>query len=126
MQTVRCCVKGRLDLVYSHSTACLGCETAQFICFYRESSTTDTPHRVIHRHDYHAILLDEAKRLGATVVLGQHVTKVDVAGDRVVTNDGTEWVGDVIVGADGRDLLSDERLQEAELSVWQELTLPLR
>ena len=63
---------------------------------------TDAPYSVIHRHDYHAILLDEAKRLGATLVVGQHVTEVDVAGDRVVTKDGTEWVGDVIVGADGK------------------------
>lgn len=56
---------------------------------------------VIHRHDYHSILLDEAIRLGAEIVVGQHVTKVDVLRDRVTTADGTEWTGNVIVGADG-------------------------
>jgi flavin-dependent dehydrogenase len=56
---------------------------------------------VIHRHDYHSILLEEATRLGAEIVVGQHITKVDVSRDRVMTADGTEWAGDVIIGADG-------------------------
>jgi 2-polyprenyl-6-methoxyphenol hydroxylase-like FAD-dependent oxidoreductase len=82
-------------------SACLGCENAQHFALTTQISRLTFPTSVIHRHDYHSILLDEATRLGTEIVLGQHITKVDVSRDRVMTADGTEWAGDVIIGADG-------------------------
>lgn len=82
-------------------SACLGRENAQHFALTVKISRLTFSTSVIHRHDYHSILLEEATRLGTEIVLGQHVTKVDVSRDRVITADGTEWAGDVIVGADG-------------------------
>lgn len=57
--------------------------------------------RVIHREDYHAILLEAALAHGADLRLGQQVSKVDVELNQIYLSDGTIFTGDVIVGADG-------------------------
>ncbi|KAJ5812015.1 hypothetical protein N7474_008316 [Penicillium riverlandense] len=56
---------------------------------------------VIHRADYHAILLEEAKRLGVNILLSAKVTELDVENTKVHLEDGREFSADVIVGADG-------------------------
>jgi 2-polyprenyl-6-methoxyphenol hydroxylase-like FAD-dependent oxidoreductase len=57
---------------------------------------------VIHRQDCHDILLEEAKRLGATIVLDACVQDICLASNKAILADGTEKEADVIVGADGK------------------------
>jgi salicylate hydroxylase len=56
---------------------------------------------VVHRHDYHSILLEEARRLGATLRLNADVAKLDFEQTSVVLADGEVIKAEVIVGADG-------------------------
>jgi salicylate hydroxylase len=57
---------------------------------------------VIHRADYHGVLLDEATRLGAKVKLNAEVVDITAAESPCVTLHSGEVVSaDVIVGADG-------------------------
>jgi 2-polyprenyl-6-methoxyphenol hydroxylase-like FAD-dependent oxidoreductase len=63
--------------------------------------------RVIHRHDYHAILLKEARKLNAEIRLGVSVENIDFAQTLVQLGNGKVLKGDVIVGADGMSNLSD-------------------
>jgi len=55
---------------------------------------------VIHRHDYHSILLKEAKRLGVQIRLNADVTSLDFERTKLELAD-EEIQADVIVGADG-------------------------
>lgn len=55
---------------------------------------------VVHRADYHKVLLDEAVRRGAEIHLNCDVVKVDVLGS-VRLADGVVHSADVVVGADG-------------------------
>jgi salicylate hydroxylase len=64
-----------------------------------------TAFRVIHRQDYHAILLEEAQRLGAEIKLNSDVVKLNFDRTEVILSDGQVLKGDVIVGADGRPIL---------------------
>src|SRR5271155_1110568 len=57
--------------------------------------------RVIHRHDYHAILLKEARKLNADIRLGVSVENIDFAQTLVQLGNGEVLKGDVIIGADG-------------------------
>jgi salicylate hydroxylase len=57
--------------------------------------------RVIHRHDYHAVLLKEARKLNAEIQLGVSVENIDFAQTLVQLGNGKVLKGDVIVGADG-------------------------
>ena len=63
----------------------------------------------IHRVDYHKVLLDEARRLGATMHLDCDIVKVDIKIPAVTSSLGTVYTGDVVVGADGkpRQILRD-------------------
>jgi flavin-dependent dehydrogenase len=55
---------------------------------------------VIHRADYHQILLDNARSLGVEIRLGALVEKILVDETAVIV--GAETItGDVIIGADG-------------------------
>jgi salicylate hydroxylase len=56
---------------------------------------------IIHRVDYHRILLDEAIRLGAVLRLGAEV--IDISTEKLTARlaDGTTIRADVIIGADG-------------------------
>ena len=68
----------------------------------RQASTTfANSSRVIHRQDYHAILLEEAARLGVEIKLNADVAKLDFEKTEVILSDGEVIQGDVIVGADG-------------------------
>jgi 2-polyprenyl-6-methoxyphenol hydroxylase-like FAD-dependent oxidoreductase len=57
--------------------------------------------RVIHRHDYHAVLLKEARKLNVEIRLGVSVENIDFAQTLVQLGNGKVLKGDVIVGADG-------------------------
>ncbi|RVX72524.1 hypothetical protein B0A52_03714 [Exophiala mesophila] len=59
------------------------------------------PYWLIHRADYQRILYDEAVALGAQVILAALVTSIDQEKVSVTTSDGTEYLADVVVGADG-------------------------
>lgn len=59
------------------------------------------PYLHIHRAEYHRILVEEAVRLGATLLLGQNVVKVDFEKPSVYMADGFEFIADLIIGADG-------------------------
>ena len=56
---------------------------------------------VIHRADYHRVLLDKAESLGVEIKLGIDVKQVDFEQTKVITSTGKSFYGDVIVGADG-------------------------
>lgn len=56
---------------------------------------------VIHRADYHAVLMEECARLGVDVKLGADVQDVDFEGTSVTLANGEIVAGDVIIGADG-------------------------
>ncbi|KAK5065096.1 hypothetical protein LTR84_000932 [Exophiala bonariae] len=60
-----------------------------------------SPYWLIHRADYQRILYDEAIALGARVILATSVASVDPDKPSIITTNGTEYLGDVIVGADG-------------------------
>lgn len=63
-------------------------------------------HSVIHRADYHGVLLDETLRLGGELRLDAEVVEIDYEAERpqVVLHTGEVISGDVIVGADGKPL----------------------
>ncbi|KAL4927995.1 uncharacterized protein BDV17DRAFT_282237 [Aspergillus undulatus] len=56
---------------------------------------------IIHRQDFHQILLDEATRLGAEIRLGAEVTDIILEGPEVILAGGERVAGDVVIGADG-------------------------
>ncbi|KAJ5645810.1 hypothetical protein N7490_002182 [Penicillium lividum] len=60
------------------------------------------PWIIIHRVDYHRILLDEAVRLGAFLRLGAEVKDISIEEPTVILADGTMITADVIIGADGQ------------------------
>ncbi|KAJ5807396.1 hypothetical protein N7447_010852 [Penicillium robsamsonii] len=60
------------------------------------------PWIIIHRVDYHRILLDEAIRLGAVFQLGAEVEDVYTDQPAVLLADGRCISADVVIGADGQ------------------------
>lgn len=67
----------------------------------RRPVSTDGVWMVIHRADYHEVLLDEATRLGAEITLNAKVTKVELDAGVVTLENGRIVTADVVVGADG-------------------------
>lgn len=61
----------------------------------------NTHSRVIHRADYHEVLMNEAKRLGVEILLNAKVAEVDFDSNLVTVEDGRAFGADVVVGADG-------------------------
>lgn len=59
------------------------------------------PYWLIHRADYQRILYEEALELGVQVRLSAPVVSIDTEKPSVTISNGTEIVGDVVVGADG-------------------------
>ncbi|OQE44982.1 hypothetical protein PENCOP_c002G02466 [Penicillium coprophilum] len=60
------------------------------------------PWIIIHRVDYHRILLDEAVRLGAVLQLGSEVEDIHTDQPAVLLADGRCISADVVIGADGQ------------------------
>lgn len=65
----------------------------------------NTPTSIIHRADYHAILLDMAISLGAEIRLNAVVEDVVLKSTQVVLVGGEKISGDVVIGADGSPFL---------------------
>ena len=59
------------------------------------------PYLHIHRADYHRILVEEAKRLGVSLLLGQNVVDIDFEKPAAYMTGGSSISADLIVGADG-------------------------
>lgn len=57
--------------------------------------------RIIHRADYHKVLLQEAIRLGVKFQWGDAVENVLPDGPEVILAGGERVFGDVVIGADG-------------------------
>ncbi|OJJ04025.1 hypothetical protein ASPVEDRAFT_54276 [Aspergillus versicolor CBS 583.65] len=77
------------------------------------------PWVIIHREDFHRVLLDEATRLGAEICLGAEVTDVVFEQPEVILARGERVAGDVIIGADGlysriRDIVLDSPTKPEE------------
>ena len=83
---------------------------------HRETSSLLIKDRVIHREDYHSILLSEARRLGAQIRLDANVTDISLEETKVMLSGGEIIGGDVIVGADGMIELFSRRLLVLNLS----------
>lgn len=64
--------------------------------------------RVIHRADYHTVLLKEATRLGVQITLDAKVTKVEPNAGVVTLESGRTVTADVVVGGDGMFLTSPQ------------------
>ncbi|KAJ5804400.1 uncharacterized protein N7518_000703 [Penicillium psychrosexuale] len=60
------------------------------------------PWIIIHRVDYHRILLDEAIRLGAVLQLGAEVEDIYTEQPAVLLADGRCISADIVIGADGQ------------------------
>jgi 2-polyprenyl-6-methoxyphenol hydroxylase-like FAD-dependent oxidoreductase len=56
----------------------------------------------MHRVEYHQVLLDEARRLGAKINLNCDVISVETDTPSVTLSSGKVYTGDVVVGADGK------------------------
>ncbi|KAL5044797.1 hypothetical protein BDW71DRAFT_215443 [Aspergillus fruticulosus] len=59
------------------------------------------PWVIIHRQDFHQVLLDEAARLGVEIRVGADVTDIIFDTPEVILAGGERVAGDVIIGADG-------------------------
>jgi len=79
--------------------------------------------RVIHRHDYHAILLKEARKLNVEIRLGVSVENIDFAQTLVQLSNGKSLKGDVIIGADGMSNIPDFSISLAFVSSTSERCL---
>ncbi|GAQ09511.1 3-hydroxybenzoate 6-hydroxylase [Aspergillus lentulus] len=79
------------------------------------------PWIVIHRADYHQILLDKARDLGVEIRLGALVEKVLVDETAVIV--GKETItGDVIIGADGSfSLPSSSHARAHKVGLWSKI-----
>ena len=60
----------------------------------------------IHRVEYHRVLLNEAKRLGAKIHLDCEVINVDTTAPSVTLSSGQIYSGDAVIGADGNAVVS--------------------
>lgn len=70
----------------------------------------EAPYLHIHRADYHSILVDEARRLGATIKLNCHIEGIDFEKPAVHISGQPEFEADVILGADGLKSVCREAL----------------
>ncbi|KAF2992993.1 hypothetical protein E8E13_000921 [Curvularia kusanoi] len=61
----------------------------------------DDPWMVIHRADYHKVLMNEAKSLGVKITLDVRVVDIDLDAGVVALENGKTVTADVVVGADG-------------------------
>ncbi|GIK00073.1 hypothetical protein Aspvir_004088 [Aspergillus viridinutans] len=79
------------------------------------------PWIVIHRADYHQILLDKARDLGVEIRLGALVEKILVEETAVIVGNET-ITGDVIIGADGSFLsILDSTSQAHKTGLWSKV-----
>jgi len=60
--------------------------------------------RVLHREDYHRVLMDQASRIGVKIRLDSHVLSMSADGKSVALQNGLTMYADVVVGADGSQI----------------------
>ncbi|KAI1813506.1 hypothetical protein GGS20DRAFT_577549 [Poronia punctata] len=69
-----------------------------------------SPYVYIHRKELLNILVDEARRLGATLQVDRKVVRIDVANRTIYTEKGETFTADLIIGADGENSLCRQQL----------------
>lgn len=67
----------------------------------RTGYTCSDGNRVLHREDYHRVLMDQASRIGVRISLDSHVLSMSDDGKSVTLQNGKTLYADVVVGADG-------------------------
>jgi salicylate hydroxylase len=80
--------------------ACLGCKW-KFAILLQGQVGLKSDKSVIHRADYHRVLLQEAEQLGTRVLLSTKVVDLDAHNGIISSEDHREVTADVIVGGDG-------------------------
>jgi len=71
------------------------------IPFEDAQKTYGAPYYLVHRHDFHAILLEAALNAGVTIHKDKRVVSYDFSVPSATTADGRVWNADLIIGADG-------------------------
>jgi flavin-dependent dehydrogenase len=66
-----------------------------------EHSDNHYSNSVIHRADYHEVLMNKTKELGVEVVLGAKVERTEFETGKAYLENGIVLKSDVIIGADG-------------------------
>ena len=77
--------------------------------FARVEQACFGPWWLVHRADLHAALVQRARELGAQILTGKRVARIDTGAGKgteggkakVLTDGGEEWEFDLVVGADG-------------------------
>ena len=59
-------------------------------------------HRVLHRADYHRLLMEECERLQVNIRTDADVAEIDFHRTQVFLKGGEAITSDAIIGADGR------------------------
>jgi 2-polyprenyl-6-methoxyphenol hydroxylase-like FAD-dependent oxidoreductase len=85
----------------SRSMGRVGCESRRSGFDLLRKLLISNHSSVIHRADYHEVMLNEAERLGVQIRLGCNVESLDFEQTEVVVEGGKRLKADVIVGADG-------------------------
>ncbi|KAI9801267.1 MAG: hypothetical protein M1833_002837 [Piccolia ochrophora] len=68
------------------------------------------PYLHIHRADFHKVMVQHARNLGIEILLGSGVSKIDFEKPSIHLQGGTEFLADLIVGADGLKSVCREAL----------------
>lgn len=98
-----------IDLTYMKTTYSNG---NRFLRFDNGATLADMPHGIpewdfggsylmVHRADYHSILLDKAVQVGVVVRPSSRVTEYDWTQPAAVLSDGSKEAADLVVVADG-------------------------
>jgi salicylate hydroxylase len=69
--------------------------------FEDATKTYGAPYYFVHRHDYHALLLEAALDAGVTIYKNKRIVSYDFDAPSATTADGEVWKADLIIGADG-------------------------
>ncbi len=67
------------------------------------------PYFLIHRGDLHRVLLDRALEVGVMIITNSYVTKVDEVTPSITLASGEKFTADLIIGADGKSILLDNK-----------------
>ncbi|MCJ1400746.1 hypothetical protein MMC11_003954 [Xylographa trunciseda] len=74
------------------------------------NETYGAPYLVIHRADFHAVLVEAAQKEGVQIQLGSSVTSIDFTTPRVHVRDKPSVDADIIIGADGLKSICREEM----------------
>lgn len=72
------------------------------------------PYWHVHRADFHRVLVEAVKREDVPILLGKRVRTVDTDNNSVVTEDGSTYSADLIIGADGLKSMTRSLFATAE------------